>query len=275
MKTRRLIKLSRATLFMLLIFSAFGTYVFAQSSVFAPIWMKKGAYAEYSFDDGVRFLSDNTPVEYENGTYRWECIELTGTLAKLNITLSFTEENSVTQYSAEVLVETLNRSVYTMDGTLVGTTNMWLDSNPADDEDVVVWDLPPDMVIAKINHLGGYTLTPQDAQESYEMDGHGTIDGNRVFFSAYYDMDTGIMTTGVVFNDGIFKALSTTLMNIIEFTDTNIDLGPGETIDLSQFEDAASSSVLILIIIVAIAFPFVFVIVYISRRKKYKLTTKR
>jgi hypothetical protein len=255
-----------ATALILLMFCVLVVSGFAQSSVFAPIWMKLSAYAEYSFGEGFRFLSDKTSVKYEGGTYRWECIELTGTVAKLNLTLSFNEGDSVTQFSAEALVDTLNRSAYSLDGTLLGTTHLWLESNPDNGEEVVLWDLPPDKIVGKINTFAGFTETPQGKQESYLVTGNGTINNNTALFSIYCNMNTGILTMGLPWNEATLSALNTGLINMMTLTDTNIDLGPSS----NEFDFGA----LLPPALIVVAFVFIFVTVYRRRRKKHKPASK-
>lgn len=260
---RFLIKSSiQAILLVSLLFSSWVVCVSAQSSVFAPIWMKKGAYVEYSFGDGFRFLSNKTAVEYEEGTYRWECIDVAGTLATLNVTLILSEETGVTQFSANVLVDTLNRSVFQMNGNPLGTTHLWLESSPADGEEVVLWDLSPDRVVGKIQILNGVTETPQGKQESYYVNGNGTINNNAAFFNMYCDVNTGLMTSGSLWFDGTVSALNTSVINNQVMVATNIDLGPRN--DLFDF------GALLPIIAIVVAFSFIFVTIYLSRRKKHK-----
>lgn len=253
-----------ATVLILFVFSACVVYGFAQSSVFAPIWMKEDAYVEFFFDEGIRFpSSDSTAgVAYENGTYRWECIELTGTLAKLSLTLSYTDNVSVTKFSGEVLVDAINRSCYSLDGALLGTTQLWLEADPADGEEVVLWDVPPDKIFGTVetNRVGE---TSQGKQESYKVSSrNGTIGGNTAVFDARYDTNTGLMIRGLLWNEPTLTALNTGILNSVTISDTNIDLGPST--------DVFDFSALLPPIIIIVAFVAIFVTIYWKRSKKHK-----
>jgi hypothetical protein len=240
----------------MLVASCFGQ----SSSVFAPIWMKTGAYAEYWFDEGFRVRSDGTFGAYANGTYRWECIALTGTLAKFNLTLSFNEEDSITVLSGETMVDTLNRSVYGLDGTLHGTTQFWLESNPNDGEKFVIWDLPPNKVDGLVNVGGGYYITPQGKQNCYEITGNGTINNKTAIFNTFYDLSTGLMISGILWHEGSLSALNTHIISGMDLSDTNIDLGPSrDSFDLGAFLPPA---------LICIAVVLIFVTIYRRQRKK-------
>jgi hypothetical protein len=250
-----------ATVLMLFVFSGFVVSGFAQSSVFAPIWMKEGAYVEYSFGEGIRFpSSDSRVVTYKGGTYRWECVELTGTLAKLSLTLRYNETDGVKQFSGEALVDAVNRSVYSLDETLLGTTQLWLESNPADGEQVVLWDLPPDKIVATINAKPLIINTIQGKQEAYQIIANGTIGGNMAVFNPFCDMNTGLMIFGLLWNEGTLRALNTSIVSSMTMSDTNIDLGPNENV----FDFGA----LLPPILIVAAFVFVFVTIYWKRSKK-------
>jgi len=250
-----------AAVLMLFVFSGFVVSGFAQSSVFAPIWMKEGAYVEYSFGDGLRYTSRDSPaVPYEGGIYRWECVELTGTLAKLNLTLSFNEEDGVTRFSAEVLVDVSNRSVYSLDGTILGTTQLWLESNPNDGEEVVLWNVPPDKIVTTIDVSPVISNTPQGKQSMYQVNANGTIGGNTAVFNPCCDLDTGLMIFGLLWNEGTLRALNTNIINSVTLSDTNIDLGPSA--------EAFNYAALLPPILIVVAFVFIAVTIYWKRSKK-------
>ena len=264
MKKRNLLKPAVVTILMLILFSAFVPSTFAST----PFWMEKGVYAEYSFTEGL-VIMENTNLEFENGTFRWECVDLTGTTAKLSITLSVNREKSNTLYSAEALVETLNRSVYGLDGNQKGTTNFWLESNPVDEQEVILWNLSADKVVGELKYLDGFTMTPQGQQDSYEMDGNGTINENPTIFTGYYDMDTGVLTTCVALKDGLFSAMDLSLLTTLIIADTNIDLGPSLNVDLGPAEEPGILNFLIPLGFVG-AFLVVFASVYKIREKSGK-----
>lgn len=266
--------LTVAVSMVLILSSMLNSCLLVQSSVVMPVWMEKGAYTEYSFDDGLRPTSNVTVVAFESGTYKWECIDLVGTFATLKITAIFNEEKNVSQFSTQCLVDVFNRSVYRMDGIFIGITNLWLVSNPDQNEEVILWDLPPDKIVGNINYLDDLTRTPQGKQKSYEIDKPGIINGNQILFSSYYDFDTGIMTAGLFYNDATLKLLDVVLMNSLTLADTNVDLGDGEKIDLNPIENSMFFGAFYIIIGVS-GFLLLSIMIYRTQRKKHKRRTKR
>jgi len=247
----------------LVVFSAFFGPVFAQSTVFVPIWLEEGAYVEFSCGEGLWYPSSaSSGIVYESATFKWTCVDLTGTVAKLNITLTYNiEGEDPPVFSAEVLVDAVNRSVYSLDGTLLGATQLWSESNPSDGDQVVLWNIAPDKVVGTVetNRVGE---TPQGKQGAYKVTGNETINGNLAVFNLRYDQNTGIMIRGLMWNEGVFKALSKGILNSVTISDTNIDLGPStETFDINSF---------IPIIIIAVAFVLIFVTIYWKKSKKRK-----
>jgi hypothetical protein len=253
---------SALLLFSVLIFSGH-----SQSSVFAPIWMKEGAFLEFSFDAGIWYPSNEPPGEhYESGTFRWTCLELNGTVAKLNLTLKFNTENGVKQRSGFALVDTINRSVYSLDGTHLGSTQLWLESNPADGSKIILWDSPPDKIWGNVetNRIGE---TSQGNQESYKVTGNGTINNNTAVFNLRCDMNTGLMIRGLMWNEAVFRSMNTGLMSSVIISDTNIDLGPStDTFDINT---------VIPIVLIGVAFVLIFVTIYKRGSKKHKSKRKK
>lgn len=249
-----------ATVIIIIMLSCFASCGFAQSSVFAPIWIEKGVFVELSFDKGLR-ASDNSSVyvTYENGTFSWECIELTGNTAKLKLTLKFNEIDGVTTMSGEALVDAVNRSVYSLDGNLLGTTQLWQESNPT--SEVILWDTSQDKIFGEAE-TGRVGETPQGNQETFKVTGNGTINNNEAVFNARYDTDTGLMIRGLLWNEPTLKALKAGILNSVTISDTNIDLGPvTETFEFN---------LLIPILVIAGAFSCIFITVCWKRNKKRK-----
>ncbi|MFZ7138200.1 MAG: hypothetical protein ACOWW1_07260 [archaeon] len=251
----------------LLLFSLFFLSANAQSTVFPPIWMEEGAFVEFSFEEGIWYPSNEPPgVVYKSGTFRWSCIELVGTVARLNLTISYNIEGEVKHLSGAALVDVINRSVYDLDGTHVGSTQLWLKSNPNNGEQLVLWDLPPDAIFGAVetNRIGE---TCQGNQESYKVIGNGTINNKTAVFNLRCDMNTGLMIRGLMWNEAVFRAMNTGLMSPVIISDTNIDLGPStDTFDFNS---------LFPIIIIAVAFVLVFVSIYWTRNKKRLSTGKK
>jgi hypothetical protein len=242
---------------MLLSLSAVSCTAHAESTSFlAPSWMKEGTYASYTFPfsqgysstDGVsspytaadlQFLNNSlhefrTPV---SEVLRWECIQLNVDRATLNVSLSIITETSDNFYaSALVDVDTASRSVYLQNGTLIGTTRMWMPSSPADGQEVVFWDLPPDKTTANVtNSYGGdttvYKTSNQGVQRTFmltnmagKIDGQDTSTINNLFS---YEYDTGLFLYGTVQREPLLKALGIAdTLQTAKFDNTNVDFGP-------------------------------------------------
>lgn len=259
----------------MLTFSVF-TVRSAQSSLFAPSWLKEGTYAEYIFESGTVLLNNNTSllgfdvVNYVDAAFRWECVDLNDTVAKLKVTLGFTEierngkpaeQNETKNLTSEVYVNTVSRAVYLQNGTLIGTTHLWLPANPTVDDEIVIWDVPPDKITLKIENLTqAFTQTPQGRQRAFMVRGPG----KNGYLALICDFDTGVTTDGLTDDEPTLTTLlgvqNLSYGGIMLFADTNIDLGPSE----NQFD----IQTLLPIVAVIAAFAIIFVTVYMRRRKK-------
>ncbi len=283
----------------------------AQStSLLAPNWMKEGTYVNYDltpngdeYKNGVlqtsksvylTFLNstDGSGVEYNNVTsvvFRWECIKLSGDMATLNVSYAITSalpsDNFYT--SAIVNVNTATRSVYLQNGTLIGTTNLWLPSRPAEGQEVILWDMPPDKVTATItkSYNGDNSWTPETSQGAQTIfqfaNMAGTLDGEDFnlkagesfsfigpskvgefssrLSSSSYEYDTGLLLVGNLNVEPMYTALGLNFMWFNSMT-TNVDMGPARTvIDWSYWLSLAA----VVGAIVAIA-----VVVVVKRRRK-------
>ncbi|NLE05495.1 MAG: hypothetical protein GX638_11940, partial [Crenarchaeota archaeon] len=142
MKRNRLLTLSAIVLLAIAISSLNITFTHAQT--LAPTWLKEGAYAEFTFAGGIIHIPNIKTVfdsiEFSNGILRWECVDLNATAATLKVTFTYTEikfngkPSNVTgerQFSSEVTVDTSSRATYFQNGTLIGTTGIWLPGNPS------------------------------------------------------------------------------------------------------------------------------------------------
>jgi hypothetical protein len=237
-------------------------YVYCQSSIFAPIWLEKGIYVEYSFGNGFKPSPDNASdyVIYDSGTFRWECIGLTGNNVELKLSLSFYTETGecVDAVSGYAIIDAVNRSVYGVDGVLLGTTQLWQEPNP--DSNVIIWDTPEIKMLGQVEANGYNMKTPQGLQEIYAVTGEGTINGKQAVFQGHYDVNTGLMIEGLLWNEPTLAAINAGLMNSPLISDTNIDLGPSiETVNFL---------VLIPIAVVAVAFSGIFIGVYWKRSNR-------
>jgi hypothetical protein len=250
----------------------------AQSSIIAPSWLHDGTYAEYSFHCNGVASYNSTIVSFDNKTYttfRWDCIEMNNTTAKLAITVKGTSTNTDDSllFTTYVHVNILNRAVYLENGTLIGTTHLWLPANPSSDEHIVLWDVPPDKVVLSIVDRPEYAETCQGIQKTFTVSGLITglkaIGGGNMSYLVMCDFDTGVMVdwgSQQGDNEGTLKALGIMLLLVdgrFLFTDTNIDLGPSYS--------SMDSISLLVVLLFPITFCLIFVAVYMRRRKKRRL----
>lgn len=235
-----------ATLALILIVTVL-TCQFVAADEFAPTWLKKGTYAEYDSPSGyINFLNASslvgfTQVEYHSGVFRWTCEGLNSTVAKLNVTLSYTlakqeygkpaQLGAPVQLTAEVNVNIYTREVYDLNGTWLGTTHFWLPPNLGLNDVVTLWDLPPDRVTGQIQ---GYVnaKTPQGTQKAYMFSPvQGTINGTTVFYLLIYDANTGLALESSLSGEAVLKEFGIqegTSFDSAFLTKTNVDLGPSD-----------------------------------------------
>jgi hypothetical protein len=262
----------------------------AQStSLLAPSWMKEGTYVNYDltptgdeYKNGVlqtsksvylTFLNstDGSGIEYHNVTsvvLRWECIKLSGDMATLNITYTLISDLPSDNFYTSILldIDVVSRSVYLQNSTLLGTTHLWLPSNPAEGQEIVFYDSPPDKVTANVTSIGFngekmYTSqTPQGFQNVFRLEnivgvlnGKPADDGS-VGGSGMYDFDTGLMVVGSLMFEPMPTALGLTINDAVNRIETNVDLGPqrvvidwGYVLGLAAF---AVSMVLVAVLLV-------------------------
>ncbi len=246
-----------ATVLAFLLMSSFIASCAGQASIFAPSWLKEGTYASYTFpfsqmqkDDETYIVSqlmflNNSFRDYKNATsatLRWECIRLDGDTATLNITYNITSDLPTDNFytSAAVNVNTATRSVYLQNGTLIGTTRMWMPSSPADGEEVVFWDVPPDKATANVTTAYGgdttvYKTPDQGAQRTFmlanmagKIDGQDTTAINDLF---HYEYDTGLFLYGTLKQEPLLKALGIAdNFQAAQFGGANVDFGPQSTV---------------------------------------------
>jgi hypothetical protein len=271
----------------------------AQStSLLAPSWMKEGTYVTYNFLYGTFYsngvldtsravnLLNDTFVKYNNVTsmaLRWECIKLTGDMTTLNVTYTITSDLPSDNFYASALVDvnTATRSVYLQNGTSIGTTHLWLPSRPAEGQEVVLWDMPPDKVTAnvvtKLSNGDNMWMseTPQGAQtafslenvadfrfggESFTITGPSRLVDFMSIGNGAYEDDTGLMLQGDLRVDPLSTALGMYLGYAHNVVSTNVDMGPALTvIDWSYWLSLAA---------VAGAIVAIAVMMVVKRRRK-------
>lgn len=261
-----------AVLAFLLLSTSIGSCYAQSSSILAPTWMKEGTYAHYTFfesstplyGDYVRFLNGSASF-YKNITsivFRWECIKLRENMATLNVSfaISSTVQSGNFHVSALLDVDIVSRSVYLQNGTLIGTTHLWAPSSPADGQEIVLWDVPPDKATGTITGtLEGtimYTFqTSQGTQRFFTIDNvTGKINGKDAFFfggNPWYEYDTGLMVQGSLDYEPTITALGIDA-DMPQSVVTNIDMGPPRVDIALQFVlglVAIAASIIILAVI--------------------------
>jgi hypothetical protein len=235
---------------------------FQASSMLAPSWMKEGTYVSYDFTphfighhDGVLetsqsqtvFFLNGPPITYRNVTsviFRWECTDLKEDIATLDVSYSITSDLASDNFYTSTLVDVdiANRSVYFQDGTLIGTTNFWLPSSPAEGQEVTLWDVPPDKVTAMVRTKapnGEDLFSGQTLPEPQRIFGlqniTGTMNGEEVNDGTFwgggiYDYDTGLYVGAQIQRDSLFTALGINNQDIPIYVTTNIGMGPEKTV---------------------------------------------
>ncbi len=221
-----------------------------QADVFAPTWLKRGVYAEYNFPAGIiHFPNESSSIglgfdsyEFENGILRWECVDLVDTKATLDVRFDYTSvkyngrpmtENKSAQLTSQIEVDTLSRATHLSNGTLLGTSHLWLPANPTPTDNIVLWDVSPDFVQSTVsNHSDIQVHSPQGTQNAFSIAKEAKVDNVTVLFNIMCFSKTGLMSQMLpvpVSCEPAFKALnmlSFDVNGIMTLTSTNIDLGP-------------------------------------------------
>jgi hypothetical protein len=231
---------------------------------FAPAWLKEGVYATYVTDEENSALIFNITdpqyrgldwltapaydqIKYWNASLTWRCISTNDTTAQLQVTFDYVGEelfhfvgtelsriplnNASLQLNGKVYVDLYTRAVYTADGTLLGTTHLWLPANPREGQNMVVWDVPPKTITlpAAVNNVWFETI--QGKQDGFQISGTITVsdNGKGQNIMMFYDLDTGLGVGGYFQWDPIMAAIGIYDSGLKMFSDTNIDLGAKDT----------------------------------------------
>lgn len=260
------------------IFFSFSPHCFSGSNSSPPTWLKKGVYAKYTFPSGHLFLANPTArygidsIDFSDGMFRWECVDLVEDFAKLKLTVEYVEtrkngedleEPIPRNLSTEVDVNTFNRGLYLQNGSLVGTTTLWLPANATLDTVITIWDVPPDKVTIKPTNTTSLGMSPQGTQPALKISSfaNGTINGKNISLHGLWDLNTGVMLSQVMEHEAAFTALNITdwIANGV-FEDTNIDLGPPN----KNPEDPR----LLMLISIPAVFVILSVLIFNHKRKK-------
>ncbi|MBT0158660.1 hypothetical protein G4O51_01605 [Candidatus Bathyarchaeota archaeon A05DMB-2] len=253
----------------------------SNASNFAPTWLREGTYVKYTTNQvGYAYVANNSnplgsdTLSFWNATFGWRCISINDTIAKLSFTLNYTGkelnkvslDNATLQLTGEVYVDLSSRAVYDLNGSLLGTTHMWVSANPSEGQEVVVWDVPPDKVGLPAKCNGIWFTTIQGRQDGFSLEGTGKINGVSTNFLILCDQDTGLMIDGNFGWDPLITSagINALLLNgIVMLSDTNIALGP--TSDPTNWP-----LIIMLATLPTIAFIGLFVIFYKYMHKKHK-----
>jgi hypothetical protein len=238
------------------------------SSIFAPTWMKIGAYVEYETTADISFVNKTGTHINDQIVFRWECVELDGDMAKITVSVDGGDNITEIHSSETISVNTVSRNVYFLNGTLIGTTRLWFPANPTQNQEIIVWDFPPEKVVGTAD-IGTSnnpirTLTPQGLQKMFFVWGQGIIRGEDCSITGEAcDFDTGLLLIGFLLHEPLLRSLGIRdFMTPVVLADTNIDLGPREIIYDIQ--------AIIPYVLIIVAFVLTVVMVYRQRRKKRK-----
>jgi hypothetical protein len=243
-------------------------------------WLQKGVYVDYAFQSGGVHLYNGTIIEFNNTTsiYRWECIAQNESTAELSISLNGTlSDGIIVLIKNDVFIDISSRSVYLENGTLIGTTHLWLPANPLPNELITLLDVPPNKVEMTIINREEYAQTCQGIQKTFTVSGMATglknigASGNMSYL-IMCDFDTGVMVDWGVHmgdNEGTLKALGVMglmVQGIFSLISTNIDLGPSYHLPVNS----SANSAILLILPFPIIFCAIFLAIYISKKKSRK-----
>lgn len=274
------------------IVGAFIPAVAARDS-FAPAWLKEGTYATYATnqESAASIFETSNPqygglncwnasaydvLSYWNAALTWRCININDTVAKLHITFDYIGKelihnvgevkreslnNASLQLTGEVYVDLYTRAVYTSDGTLLGTTQLWAPANPTEGQEITVWAIGSEIVTipAQVNNV--WFETTQRKQEGFMVGGTETINGKSTNFDLTCDLNTGV-NVGSLQWDPVMAAIGIRMGNLDAFSDTNINLGSDDT--------SLNWTVILQYTILPIAIVLISVAVLYARKKKTK-----
>lgn len=221
--------------FVLLICLCAGSFlpVVVARDVFAPSWLKEGAYVKYvnnppttnlmyvfDVDDpqykGTNYIAalPSEAITYSSVSLTWQCISVTDTTAKLQVTLDYVGEklrdyagskDSVSlngesfQRTGEAYVDIYTRAVYDANGDLLGTTHLWLPANPSNGQEMVIWDVNSETVTVPALVDGqSFVMTSQGAQDIFTVSETIKFAGSSRNILVCYDLDTGLGVGGDV-----------------------------------------------------------------------------
>jgi hypothetical protein len=192
---------------------------------------------------GYAYIVNNTsPLGYDmlsfwNGTFGWRCVDINETAAKLQVTFNYIGNklndvslyNTSLQLTGDVYVNPQTRAVYCSNGSLLGTTHMWLPANPEEGQDITVWVNNSDRTTLPAQVNGIWFTSVQGKQSGFLINGNATINGVSRNLGVICDLDTGLMVDGNFEWDPIIVGVGINVLLLngqVNLSDTNIPLGP-------------------------------------------------
>ena len=166
-------------------------------------------------------------------------------MATLNASYSIASDLESDNFYISVLVDVniASRSVYLQNGTLIGTTDLWLPSSPANGQEIMLWDMSPDMVTANVttkytfNGENMFSQTSQGSQRIFGLENIvGKINGKDIsevgfIGNGMYEYDTGLNLGGSLRFEPMLTALGITMSDYGSSSmTTNVDMGPQLTV---------------------------------------------
>lgn len=203
----------------------------------APLWFKKGVFAEYYFSrfPAIRQYDGNVGGGSSNypGFLRWEAVDYDGETARLNITL-YRDWSKKPVLNWQCYVNVSSRDVKTLDGVSVGKTYLWLPPHLKNGDELPFIGKEPEIIMGKVTEQDGTVRTSQGFQPNFEVSTPIETIGDRIITGklaiADFDEDTGIWVDGGLNYDGALAAMNIRGLvgwGTMQLWDTNIDLGPG------------------------------------------------
>jgi hypothetical protein len=247
----------------------------AASQSYSSTWMEVGTFAKYSIlPPFVDFTNGSIGIPKSDTAviYSWSCIDISSNLAKVRVSLEYETETSKVNLNTTVYTDTLTGDVYFLNGTLIGSSWLWMQPYPTQNEKHVFLNTPQSNLVGYVDGAGDpplyYDTHIQEFQKVFAIRGNGTLDGKDVgFFVLLFDFNTGILLSGPPLYDPTFVVLGVKMsaFSQLNLVDTNIDLGPAE---LSfKIREAIPYVALIL------AFILITIGIYFSKKRKRRKNT--
>ncbi|MDG6223799.1 MAG: hypothetical protein QCH99_11120 [Candidatus Bathyarchaeota archaeon] len=204
-----------------------------------PSWLKKGTFVTYSIEPTIVRFANGSIRNTKSDTsviYSWKCVEIRNNLAEIKVTLDYETEQSTINMSKIVYIDVLTREVFFSNGTLIGSSWLWVQPYPVQDECFVLLNTSQNELVGYVDGAGDrpmyYDTQIQEFQKAFLLAVNGTLDGKDIASLALiFDFNTGILLSGSpTVSEPTFVALGIKnfLLSQLFLVNTNIDLGPAE-----------------------------------------------